>query len=469
MKFKNKLSIIGYSIFIIAICTLLYVSAKSLTLPKDSTSSLYLLSALAQSQAAIFAIVISLNLIGVQLIAITYSLRVVDILTEDFKYFWTIYGISIFYDLILMNMLPDELTNVHHYLVIVSVFLALLAYLAIISQVTSLTIFLTPSNIVSKLSGDNNKIFDFTVGSIKQNDISSYKEGLSALCKPAKEGLSALFKSKSAEEHAVLYEEFEQILAHILRIGGLTISLRNDEATLEVNRIIWEIFKTNSSEWAIFIDGIDSLATNSIRNNLEVSASMSIHILSNTANIHQNEPSNLPYSPMVVLDIERKLFGIGQLLSELNLENLTIKVVQAIDSIVKNMIKHNNIFHSSLIKNCGILGMNSAENKWERTTEKILVILGEVLINSIDQKNNSMNLAIDNIGQISVICAKNGFEDAISTTFDTYNIIQKIVEDDKREVTNNQVFRWVKLIQENSLQNGFDSFAGNFVLNYCDE
>lgn len=74
----------------------------------SADSACYLLSALAQSQAAIVAIVITLTLVAVQLASQTYSPRVMDLFLKNWQ-FWTllfIYGISIMYDVVLLSMIP---------------------------------------------------------------------------------------------------------------------------------------------------------------------------------------------------------------------------------------------------------------------------------------------------------------------------------------------------------------------------
>ena len=75
---------------------------------------LYFLSALAQSQAAIFAIVVGLNSIAIQLISTTYSSKITDILSDDSKYLWGLFGLSIFYDLILILTIPDQIPKIYY-------------------------------------------------------------------------------------------------------------------------------------------------------------------------------------------------------------------------------------------------------------------------------------------------------------------------------------------------------------------
>lgn len=74
----------------------------------SADSARYLLSALAQSQAAIVAIVVTLTLVVVQLTSQTYLLRVTDLFLKK-RAFWSlllVYGVSIIYDMILLSMIP---------------------------------------------------------------------------------------------------------------------------------------------------------------------------------------------------------------------------------------------------------------------------------------------------------------------------------------------------------------------------
>lgn len=74
----------------------------------SADSARYLLSALAQSQAAIVAIVITLIIAVVQLASQTYSRRVVDQFLKNcaFWFLLLIYGISILYDAVILSMIP---------------------------------------------------------------------------------------------------------------------------------------------------------------------------------------------------------------------------------------------------------------------------------------------------------------------------------------------------------------------------
>jgi len=100
-KFKSireHLAGLFFSIFwAVIIATLLFIYFAPYNLFGGSAdSACYLLSALAQSQAAIVAIVVTLTLVAVQLTSQTYSPRVMDLFLKNFA-FWIlllVYGNS---------------------------------------------------------------------------------------------------------------------------------------------------------------------------------------------------------------------------------------------------------------------------------------------------------------------------------------------------------------------------------------
>jgi len=428
-----------YIFIIILILFFLFLSLMTNIYPKESTSSLYLLSALAQSQAAIFAIVISLNLLGVQIISTVYSSRVVSIFSDDFKYLWGLYGISIFYDIILMNTLPNNLDQSHHILIIASILVAILAFIAIIPLINNTINLLNPQNIIKKLSQNNDlsaeeQLFDFIVGSIKQNDFNSYSNGLSELY-------------KITQKNDATDEKIERILTIFYRIGRFTISLRNEEATIEIIELLGKVGLTQN------IQKIEDLAKYSARNKLEYTTIKGIETLSL---IFSTIPFNTITDAFLILDIQRAAADIGRISSEMHLEDSTLKSARAIHDMVLKTIESEQEIFPNTPKLLGRLGTSSAENKWEMSTEKILVTLGEIVINSITQKNNITNLTIDKIGQISLICAKNDLEEAVLISFDSFKVVVDISSGDMINIIS-LIRRWVEMIKEHSKKNGFEN------------
>lgn len=415
--------------------------------PMKSTSSLYLLSALAQSQAAIFAIAITLNLIGMQLTTTIYSLRVVNVFADDFKYLWGIYGISIFYDVMLMNLLPSNICKMHYFLIIVAIFLSMLAYISIFLQVNSTINLLNPSNIVKKISQKNDsnsaeQMYDFIVGSIKKNDFSAYGSGLSELGNTGKNG-----------------ETIENMVSIFRRVGMFAISIRNEEATTEVIKEVRNVYlRTPTDKENILSDviqGIEDLGKYSARNRLEYSTIESINCL---LKIVETFPHNIFEERFFVEDIHRALSNIGRISSEMGLENSTVEVVNVIDYIIDNAIEYGEDIHKSTVKYLSKLGVTFAENKLEKSTEKIVVVLGKVAINSLNQKTDIIRFTIDKIGQISLICAKNGFEEPIIESVKSFEIISENLSVDKIDSVN-QMLRWVEMVRKCSAENGFENIA----------
>lgn len=443
----HYLIIIWALIIIYAIINSYYSIIMFTIFPMESTSSLYLLSALAQSQAAIFAIAITLNLIGIQLTTTIYSLRVVNVFSGDFKYLWGLYGVSIFYDIILMNLLPDNIGKMHYFLIVVAIFLSMLAYISVFIQVNSTINLLNPSNIVKKISQKNDsnsaeQMYDFIVGSIKKNDFSAYGSGLSELSNISKNG-----------------ETIENMVSIFRRVGMFAISIRNEEATTEVIKEVGNVYlraPTNKRDiLSDVIQGIEDLGKYSARNRLEYSTIESTNVL---FKIVETFPHNIFEERFFVEDIHRALSNIGRISSEMDLENSTVEVVNAIDYIIENAIEYGEDIHKSTVKYLSKLGVTFADNKLEKSTEKIVVVLGKVAINSLNQKTDIIRFTIDKIGQISLICAKNGFEEPTFESVKSFETISENLSADKTDYVN-QMLRWVEMMRECSVQNGFENIA----------
>jgi uncharacterized membrane protein len=140
-----------------------------------------MLSALVQSEAAIVAIVITLTLIAVQLTASAYSPRVIDIFIKnpDMKVLFCLYGISIFYGLLVLRYVEEAEGSVviqsvimaygHIPIVLVStesvhslfewltlgaLLLGIFSFAALIPYIQNILELLKPSNIMQRLSGN---------------------------------------------------------------------------------------------------------------------------------------------------------------------------------------------------------------------------------------------------------------------------------------------------------------------------
>jgi hypothetical protein len=151
--------------------------------PTDANSARYMLSALVQSQAAIVAIVITLTLIAVQLTASAYSPRVINIFKKnpDMWILLGLYGISIFYSLILLRLLKeaeggvmiqgvswflghmhifirpsDHISPSFEWLVSLALWLGIFAFVSLVPYIRNITDLLKPENIINRLASDIN-------------------------------------------------------------------------------------------------------------------------------------------------------------------------------------------------------------------------------------------------------------------------------------------------------------------------
>jgi uncharacterized membrane protein len=123
--------------------------------PINPNNALYLLSALAQSQAAIIAIVVSLTLVAIQLSAQTYSPRVIDVFIKtDFRILMIIYGISIFVDFLGIYVVPSSDCK-FNIVVYDAILLAFIAFAALLLFIWKTFEALKPSEIIKKLASQS--------------------------------------------------------------------------------------------------------------------------------------------------------------------------------------------------------------------------------------------------------------------------------------------------------------------------
>ena len=192
----------------------------------ESDSAKYLLSALVQSQAAIIGIVITLTFIAVQLI-FSYSPRAVGVALKRNCDMWMLlifYGISIFYGLFVLRMIPNDLDGSLGqidfltmwgspvslgYRICFAYCLGILTFVAIVPYILNTVNFLSPANIIKILSHDITEskilkhiksveehekdrtipieedpvlpIVDIIKGSVMKYDFESAKNGLEAI------------------------------------------------------------------------------------------------------------------------------------------------------------------------------------------------------------------------------------------------------------------------------------------------
>lgn len=164
-KIKEK----GFFLSLLAFLIITGVLLAALFYPNFSVSNenaRYLLSALAQSQAAIIAVVITLTLIAVQLASQTYSPRVMDLFLKSwaFHLLLLIYGTAIMYDLAILSKIPlvsaDKAPKIvfvfgyafnFDFLVVIGLVLMVVALSALFWFINVVMAGLKPENIINNL------------------------------------------------------------------------------------------------------------------------------------------------------------------------------------------------------------------------------------------------------------------------------------------------------------------------------
>jgi hypothetical protein len=154
--------------------------------PLDYTSSLYLLSALAQSQAALFAIAFGLNSIILQMVSTIYSSRFSYLVKTISGSLWLTCGLSIFYDLGLILLLPTSLGIFSCSFVVISLIVATCLYASLFRQVKWNINLLSLPNVLCLIRANNFTelrvlIFDIMFGFVEKRDIISFKQCLAYL------------------------------------------------------------------------------------------------------------------------------------------------------------------------------------------------------------------------------------------------------------------------------------------------
>ncbi|MCJ7444800.1 MAG: DUF2254 domain-containing protein [Methanotrichaceae archaeon] len=124
----------------------------------DANSARYMLSAIVQSEAAIIAIVVSLSLVAVQLVASSYSSRAIEVFKKA-PYLWLLLGFYVASMIITFWILMSignvtTLSSETSKWVVVSYWLGVVAFLALIPYIWKILELLNPHSIIDRLSKD---------------------------------------------------------------------------------------------------------------------------------------------------------------------------------------------------------------------------------------------------------------------------------------------------------------------------
>lgn len=414
-----------FTIFFLVSALLSNIFPGDITPSTNKELILYFLSALAQSQATIFAIVVGLNSIAIQLISTTYSSKVTDILSDDSKYLWRLFGLSIFYDLILILTVPEIVPKVYYLPISIAFILAVFSYYKIVSYVFKrMNIFLDPSQIMKKIiekrdEDTNLRIFDFIIGSINRHDFKLYKE--------------SLFNYHQNDILKISNDkEFIEIISDFIRIGEVTVLLKNDTSTALIFERICKIFHKLQDKETIMVylsnnlDEISDFAECCARNKLENSTQSYIQAL---RNVFDEIPEDLLNS-IIIQEILTSLYNIGRISADSKLEGATIEAINTINSVANKKIDEFTSFqmYTAIIEQLYVIGTISVENKLTTSIKKIQDVLLQIAsINILSGDTSNAVFAIEMMSQISIKCDQDNLKICVSKGIDSYKNLKDLI------------------------------------------
>jgi hypothetical protein len=296
LKYPTPARILVYLVLfggVILVCNTIFDYFNLFHHPSSSNLQ-YMLSAVVQSEAAIVAIVITLTLIAVELSAHEYSPRVVDIFKKnpDIWILLFIYGISIYYGLIVLKHVPipkgnplsseTEILNLNFSLplcpdfitlehISFALWLGIFSFVALVPYMLNIINLLKPRTIIKKLAKEIaigykikkdvdliQPIVDILNKSIVNYDFETVKMGLEELNEQVTKVIDSECEQKSKEEIIKSYCD------KLERVGQLAIQIADKESTEEVLKNLQTVGLRAAAEKAV--SSIEILGKATIKN-----------------------------------------------------------------------------------------------------------------------------------------------------------------------------------------------------------
>lgn len=377
--------------------------------------------------------VIGLSSIVLQFISTSYSSRMVDFFSRDAYPLWGLFCLSIFYDLILMILLPETLEINSYILVFLSLFIAIYAYYELVNFVyTNINSGFDPLHLIALLRNDNLGMFDFIVGSLNKCDLTSYRLGLYE------------YYRKELLQEDITQNELKNIISDILRLGNFSVVTKNDEAVSLVFDKIYHLFsdlKDKDLMRGCFSDNLEKISAFTeycARNRLEEDTICGINTL---FNISSEVPSHFLKST-IMAKVLNSLSNIGRISSDMKLETSTTEAINAIDLIISEFldplasdlsISDNEIRFSDdeirfIIEKLWIIGSASVDNRLDSSIKKILSLLDKIAYTYIlNQDENIALFAIDVIDKIGCSCYQSGLNLCLEKVLESYDNLEEII------------------------------------------
>ena len=337
-----------------------------------NNNSQQLISTIIQSLASILAILISLTLVAVQLAAQNYSKRILNkFISFQNKIFWitlSVFLIGIFYNIILLNIIPESSSVIFDLLLNISILLTIWSLILLPIYIRSTLLTLSPKKIIDDLLNDLNE--EYIVKLIE----SDYKLEFDSLI-PIIDIIT----------HAINSGDFESVKQGF---NGLKNKLNEFQTQLQKN--------PKSAQY--------------ILNNLDR--------LKNTAYVNSDIKSVgyiVDLMIEVVYPILRDLDSVKNFF--ILLQSLSFKIIETeADFEAENLLKHLNKFPSDwyFIQKYGV--MRLLNNMWEISIKKMESqgYVDKIWIEAMDEESSFIELEIrNNLNNLMIKIGKEGLEYSI--------------------------------------------------------
>ena len=457
-------------------------------------SARYMLSTIVQSEAAIFALIVSLSLVAVQLSASSFSARIIEIFkkTPDVWTLILIYIFLIIYGVAILKLIePNEkIISDFEYYILLDYRLSVFALLALIPYIWNILDLLKPSNIIDKLSekitkerilstdiigGENDAIqpiTDIIISSLMRYDESTVIYGLNAIGskleliftefdKYNRCNVSVVFRHLSIIGELAVEKRDAHATVHVIvtigQIGMLATEKMQEEVSLQSILSIGEIGTRSNRQnmeyvsiWAVDLLGkIGVLATNKMFQNscapqailyakdigataAETSREVSIrHATSSIRSIGMEGSKHRQKNTVLIAASELEKLGVISI--ESGLESEAIAAAESLEAITIITIE-NNLENEAVFAThaIGNLGSTAAKKEFKEMISNTLLYLKKIGENSIDRRSEkTASIAIIGLGSIGIASAKQELSKATDQAISQIRFLQILAKENK--------------------------------------
>lgn len=430
---------------------------------RNNTSSLYLLSTLVQSQAAIFAVAIGIDSIVFQLTSTKYSSRLSYIYTNDSLSIWLLCGSSIFLDLILITFIPDLLSTFYFSLVILSFIFAVILYSYLIIHMYNTISLLSPSKVLSQIKKYNSEdkkeqILDLIHSSVEYHDIDFFNNCLEDLLNYlVSENMNLVISQNYKNENKISNclesfsglprSEIEAIILELINVGKLSTKLEDNKFTVSIIAKIYDVFERivpenyedyiSNNKMDSIIERIADFLIYCLKHDLEVSTIIGMNSLFEKGidKLNDIKKSNVIVSDSLFLQtiyithvtLLNSIINIGIVASEKRLEKASNASADIIKQFIEIYQDNNYTVNRNELLKISYIALYSAENRLELSTEKILVILESFLLYfstkyyKEDKYLDLLNYTSELVLKMKEICIDNNFVSCLDTINQTFS------------------------------------------------